>query len=89
MNEKEKRIAAIKEALDYFDPEGLLRLGAPEDEYILEATFIEKEMALSVDFKLKGIISRAFKKYFDSNLSDEINEKISQRISSNLAKTRC
>ncbi len=75
----------INEAIDFFDPYGLLELGAPSDEYSGEARFIEEEFSKNKE-SLEKIIAEVFLSQFTEPLAEEVVVAIAERIRSNLNK---
>ena len=81
MLNKNKKIEIIKEAIDFFDPIDLLALGAPEDEYNVEAIRIEQEIDDYSDrLKLMVVIEKVFQEMFDETLDSKTVHGIAIRI---------
>lgn len=73
----------IKEAIDFFDPLGLLALGAPKDEYDIEARMIESKLNSSNE-PLEEIIKNVFESQFGEPLNSEIAADIAALIRKNM-----
>ena len=76
----------INEAIDYYDPIGLLEMGAPKDEYIQEAKIIASAYCKDKHLNLNEIIIKTFQEQFEETLKQDIVNNIEQRIRYNLEK---
>ena len=62
----------VKKRIDELDPENLLKLGAPDNEYDFESSKItDKIRDSSTTKEIAGIISEVFTKSFDSEIKPE------------------
>lgn len=83
-----KKYLIIKEAIDQFDPLGLLAQGAPEDEYDIEAKIIESELNSS-DKPLEEVIKDVFEAQFGEPLNNALAADIAALIRKNIKKQCC
>ena len=84
MNKEQKILDIIKESIDYYDPEGLLKIGAPKNEYLLEARNITYKLLSSEINQLSTIIHETFLNYFGDAINKSLLEQIVKRITTNL-----
>ena len=71
----------VKKRIDEFDPENLLGLGAPENEYDHESVRIADKIGdISTVEEIAGIISNIFEKSFDSDIKPEVYLEIAGSI---------
>jgi len=84
MNREERILDVIKEAIDFYDPEDLLNIGAPDNEYLHEAKIISNKLLESGINQLSTIIQETFEYYFGKNIDNSLLLQIVNRITTNL-----
>jgi hypothetical protein len=74
----------VKEAIDYYDPSGLLNLGAPDNEYLVEAKLIRDYILVDGVTTLKEFIIETFKYTLAELIDEDRASLIEKRIINNL-----
>lgn len=77
----EDKVCLIRKAIDEVDPIGLLAIGCPHDEYVLEAKLLAKQFTTQkIAFIQAKMIQAVFKSQFDEKLSIKVCQDIAKRI---------
>lgn len=82
MNREEAR-KIVKEAVDKYDPIGLLKMGCPRDEYNIEIKDIVANISKCENVKeLQKLVYKTFIKWFSKDIAGENNayEEIARHI---------
>ena len=74
-------IKIIKKIIDQEDPMGLLKMGAPNDEYFEEAKIVANKLKESPSFLLRGkFVRKVFLQQFDEKISLKVCNRIALKI---------
>lgn len=74
-------IEIIKKIIDQEDPMGLLKMGAPDDEYFEEAKIVANKLKESPSFLLRGkFVRKVFLQQFDEKISLKVCNRIAVKI---------
>lgn len=75
----------VKEAIDYYDPCGLLNIGALEGEYLMEAKLIRDAIMTNGLIKLKETIIKIFNDTLGETIEETVAINVTNRIMNGLS----
>lgn len=85
--DKSTKYDIVKKAIDCADPYGLLKIGAPDDEYEVEAADIAEAISSGdSEEKIAGIIANIFAKEFNWEVTAENFRGLARNIRNELHK---
>jgi len=79
-------ISSIISIINKYDPEGLISIGCPDDEYDIEAEAIYNIIKKKKSYVLWEEIHEVFKYYFSSDLPEKLCKDMANEIIENLKK---